>query len=451
MRPRATHRPCTCTCPLAPVGLAFDDVGSLWGVENGADNLWRADLGGDIHADNPGEELNRLDAPGAFYGYPYCWSEHTLPARVASGPGAQWAWPSFMSSGVTDDWCRAPANVRPPSLVMQAHTAPLGIAFLTADVPCQQRASGAGGNGGVGAFPCALRGHAFVAQHGSWNRPVPVGYAVVRVPFDAPGGAPVGDAVPLLSHEGAGAQWPSGLRPVDVVFSRSGTLLISSDTSGQVIQIRYNPPPSPSPPPPPPPPPPSPPPHPLPPPPPPPGTSTPVACMGVGGAAGSDPAGWSVELGLYPFSATLTAGVELDGEIMVEGTLAAFIGSETRGVQQHVTLVPDLPLAGRYAGLAVWALSVLGNPPDDGRTARFEYSHDGKASHALVTTYTWAVSGVKGNVFQPFVVHGSTRAPATCWMGQEGYLGARCSCQYVWTSGCPHPVDTQLFCASDAG
>lgn len=35
------------------VGLAFDSFGVLWGVENGADNLFRDDLGGDIHQDNP--------------------------------------------------------------------------------------------------------------------------------------------------------------------------------------------------------------------------------------------------------------------------------------------------------------------------------------------------------------------------------------------------------------
>ena len=42
------------------VGLAFDSFGDLWGVENGADNLYRQDLGGDIHNDNPSEELNRF-------------------------------------------------------------------------------------------------------------------------------------------------------------------------------------------------------------------------------------------------------------------------------------------------------------------------------------------------------------------------------------------------------
>jgi len=39
------------------VGLSFDSEGRLWGVENGADNLFRPDLGGDIHLNNPGEEL----------------------------------------------------------------------------------------------------------------------------------------------------------------------------------------------------------------------------------------------------------------------------------------------------------------------------------------------------------------------------------------------------------
>lgn len=30
------------------VGLAFDSYSDLWGVENGADNLYRSDLGGDM-------------------------------------------------------------------------------------------------------------------------------------------------------------------------------------------------------------------------------------------------------------------------------------------------------------------------------------------------------------------------------------------------------------------
>lgn len=35
----------------------MDDKGNIWGVENGMDNLNRADLGGDIHLGNPAEEV----------------------------------------------------------------------------------------------------------------------------------------------------------------------------------------------------------------------------------------------------------------------------------------------------------------------------------------------------------------------------------------------------------
>jgi glucose/arabinose dehydrogenase len=42
------------------VGLAFDKFDVLWGVENSADRLRRNDLGGDIHNENPAEELNRF-------------------------------------------------------------------------------------------------------------------------------------------------------------------------------------------------------------------------------------------------------------------------------------------------------------------------------------------------------------------------------------------------------
>ena len=75
----------------------MDPKGRVWGVENGVDNLARflfgfyllfflshshlllfsTDLGGDIHSNNPGEELNLLEE-GVFYGYPYCWSEYDL-------------------------------------------------------------------------------------------------------------------------------------------------------------------------------------------------------------------------------------------------------------------------------------------------------------------------------------------------------------------------------------
>ena len=241
------------------VGLGFDANGTLWGVENGADRLVRNDVGGDVHNDNPGEELNRLDGPaGRFYGYPYCWSEYALPAQHARGRTSQWVWPSFGATH-SDEWCRDTALVTPPAMVMQAHTAPLGISFfgtrqagLSSPPPCTAEAAevgggsgSGGGGGGGGAFPCDWVGDAFVSQHGSWNRDVPVGYAVVRLPFDSAGGSPSGEVVSLLAHGGQGAKWPSGFRPTDVQFDRQGRLLVSSDKSDEIVRIFYNAPPPP--------------------------------------------------------------------------------------------------------------------------------------------------------------------------------------------------------------
>ncbi len=202
------------------VGIAMDDKGRIWGVENGRDNLERDDLGGDIHNDNPGEELNlfREEDAGEFYGYPYCWSEGSLAA--GSGPGTQWADPDNTTHD--DAWCRNPDNVIPPVMVMQAHSAPLDIEFYQGP-----------------AFPSDVRGDAIITFHGSWNRSPETGYKVVRVPFDADG-MPSGDPVSLLESENPGDRdpdWPH--RPVGLAILPSGILLVTSDASGVIIAIGH--------------------------------------------------------------------------------------------------------------------------------------------------------------------------------------------------------------------
>jgi glucose/arabinose dehydrogenase len=196
------------------VGLTFDPQGRLWGVENGSDDLSRADLGGDIHNDNPAEEMNLFAEPGRFYGYPYCWSEHTLAA--GRGAGTQWA---YRSGDPThgDAWCQDPANNLPPKFSLPAHVAPLDIIFY----------DGA-------AFP-AWNGDAIVTLHGSWNRSMAAGYKVVRVGFRD--GNPVA-MEPLLTYVGPGDKaggWSH--RPVGVRQGPDGTLYVSSDASGVVIAI----------------------------------------------------------------------------------------------------------------------------------------------------------------------------------------------------------------------
>eukprot|EP00924_Labyrinthula_sp_SR-Ha-C_P000507 snap_masked-scaffold_27-processed-gene-1.34-mRNA-1 protein AED:0.03 eAED:0.04 QI:0/-1/0/1/-1/1/1/0/465 len=209
------------------VALAFDTNDVLWGAENGADRLFREDLGGDVHEDNPAEELNMFKESGRFYGYPYCWTEYDLP-EFGLGRGTSWAWENFMDE-FDDDWCRSVDNVVPAALAMQGHSAPLGMAFVP---------FGEGRNETcTGGFPEDLEGDLIVAFHGSWNREIPTGYKLVVVNFE--NGIPTGDQpVDLLRSPGASARWDSGLRPVDVKFDGCGRLLVSSGgTNGRGAKI----------------------------------------------------------------------------------------------------------------------------------------------------------------------------------------------------------------------
>jgi hypothetical protein len=198
-------------------------------------------LGGDIHNDNPAEELNRFpeENTGLHWGYPYCWTEFLLPNTTGLGRGTLWAWPSFIGSivdgdEINDEYCRT--KTLPPELSMQAHSAPLGITFYnyTDNVPddCD------------GTFPKEMDGYAFVAFHGSWNRDVPTGYKVVYVPMNEDGRVPDGEeARDLLRREGSGAQWSSGFRPVDVDFDACGRLVVTSDGSSgsgsEIVRISF--------------------------------------------------------------------------------------------------------------------------------------------------------------------------------------------------------------------
>lgn len=204
------------------VGLRLDSKGRLWGVENGRDNLQRADLGGDIHNNNPSEEVNMFAKPG-FYGYPYCWSEGNLTSPMRGGPGTQWADPTFISDGThTDAWCKNATNVIKPVYNMQAHTAPLDLLFH--ETP---------------SFPSGFQEGLFVAQHGSWNRQPPVGYQVIQLELDENFNV-VSSKKVIGNVAGTSESWTH--RPVSLVkIAPCGPakecLLVTSDASNVVIAI----------------------------------------------------------------------------------------------------------------------------------------------------------------------------------------------------------------------
>jgi glucose/arabinose dehydrogenase len=119
------------------------------------------------------------------------------------------------------------AKTLPPALKIQAHAAPLGMAFL-------QNAT---------MFPQEYRGDMLLVLHGSWNRLIPVGPTVVRVRVRD--GKPVsyeefvtgwqtGYREATSGNRGTGIRWG---RPADVLVYKDGSVLISDDQKGVIYRV----------------------------------------------------------------------------------------------------------------------------------------------------------------------------------------------------------------------
>ncbi|KAJ3193393.1 hypothetical protein HK101_004909 [Irineochytrium annulatum] len=220
------------------VALATDSLGRVWGAENGADNLSRRDLATqdrDYHDDSPVEEVNLFDgdAPGAFYGYPYCFTagNTTGTFREDKGRGTQFGWPGFEDSH-GDAWCRELKNNRPPAAHIPAHSAPISMEFLKEGMAC-------GGDGGV---PCEANGSLFVTLRGSWNRDIPSGYALVMLSFSTQN--PTGVIRRLIEAEDHASMCIGRLsekcfRPTGMAFSPQGKVYVASDATGVVVEVTF--------------------------------------------------------------------------------------------------------------------------------------------------------------------------------------------------------------------
>ncbi|WP_394848029.1 PQQ-dependent sugar dehydrogenase [Pendulispora brunnea] len=202
------------------VGLYVDAQDRLWGAENGRDNLTDPDFGGDIHTDNPGEEINVVDGNGSsFFGYPFCYSEYAL--STGKGPGTEWADPSLPDAArKTDAWCADRTNVHPPAFVMPAHWAPLGIVQYT-------------GN----SLPFA--GDFIIGVHGSWNRSPAVGRLLARAHVENGSIISVDPIVGQKDSAGRLTQGAWDARPVDVRQGPDAAIYFSDDGGGRVFKVGY--------------------------------------------------------------------------------------------------------------------------------------------------------------------------------------------------------------------
>ncbi len=181
------------------VGLAVNPkTDTVWVTVNGRD--W---LGDDL----PPETIYDLGKDGGVdAGWPYCYGD-----RVPDS--------NFTKAG--DNRCQ---SVIEPKVQMQAHSAPLGLAFYEGS-----------------EFPAEYQNNIFVAFHGSWNRSVPTGYKVVRVKLDDKG-QPVGGAQDFITGWLAPGETQKGRwmgRPVGIAFGSDGAMYLSDDSGGVVYRVTY--------------------------------------------------------------------------------------------------------------------------------------------------------------------------------------------------------------------
>ena len=161
-------------------------------------DLWFTDNGRDWMGNNePPDELNSAPEKGMHFGFPYC-------------HGGNIPDPEFGDK-------RSCREFIPPRQNLGPHVAALGMRFYTGTM-----------------FPVKYRNAIFIAEHGSWNRLVPIGYRITLVALED--GRATG-------YETFAHGWLGGLlawgRPVDVLTMPDGALLVSDDKADAVYRISY--------------------------------------------------------------------------------------------------------------------------------------------------------------------------------------------------------------------
>ncbi len=170
-------------------------------VQPETSGLWCAVNERDLLGDDLPPDYATQVFEGKFYGWPWYYiGDHEDPRLKGDRPD--------LASQVTV-----------PHVLLQPHSAPLGIAFYEGD-----------------QFPATYKGSAFVTLHGSWNRDKRTGYKVVRLLFD--NGKPTGEYEDFLIGfvEPNDSVWG---RPVGVTVTKDGALLVSDDEGGAIWRIGY--------------------------------------------------------------------------------------------------------------------------------------------------------------------------------------------------------------------
>ncbi|MDQ7814597.1 MAG: PQQ-dependent sugar dehydrogenase [Patescibacteria group bacterium] len=169
--------------------------------------IWGTEMGRDLLGDDlPPDEVNILFQEND-YGWPWCFGDKSHDD-------------AFDIRNSKKDFCQ---TTTAPKIELPAHSAPLGLAFIPA----------------TDAWPADWRQDLLIAYHGSWNRSVPTGYKVVRVPLDEQGNV-TGEIQDFITGWLTSENQAIG-RPVDLIATDDGKLFISDDKAGVVYIMRAMP------------------------------------------------------------------------------------------------------------------------------------------------------------------------------------------------------------------
>jgi len=172
-------------------------------VDPSSDTPWCSTNERDMIGDDlPPDYATRL-RDGGFYGWPWFY--------IGANEEPRW-------KGPRPDL--AP-QVIVPDVLIQAHSAPLGMTFYTGR-----------------QFPQHMQGSAFVALHGSWNRAQRVGAKVIRIPMKD--GVPTGEYEDFLTAFTDRDETVWG-RVVGVTQAQDGSLLVSDDGGNVIWRVSYAP------------------------------------------------------------------------------------------------------------------------------------------------------------------------------------------------------------------
>ena len=177
--------------------------------------IWATEMGRDNLGDNlPPDEVNIVKVAGPEdkfgakrYGWPFCYGNQVRDKTFNPE--------KFKRIDISSD-C---AKTEPPVIKIPAHSAPLGLAFITDK-----------------KWPTEWRNDLLVAYHGSWNSSVPTGYKIVRYNLDTNGNVLSQKPEDFISGWLDDNGKISG-RPVDLKFGDDGTLYVSDDSAGVIYRV----------------------------------------------------------------------------------------------------------------------------------------------------------------------------------------------------------------------